>query len=62
MERSGRRGSVVSKGWIQAAALVDLFGFFVLGLLSYPVYIGQSPAPIPSNTLHAGHRKSKEAK
>jgi hypothetical protein len=28
-----RRDMLVSKGWIQAVALVVLFGFFVMGLL-----------------------------
>jgi hypothetical protein len=32
---SGRRELLVSKGWVQAVALVVLFGFFVLGLLAY---------------------------
>ncbi len=62
MERSARRGLVVSKGWVQAAAVGVLFGFSVLRLLAYRVYTGQPPAPIPTKkTLHAGHRKSKEA-
>jgi nitric oxide reductase subunit B len=29
-----RRPLLVSKGWVQAVALVVLFGFFVLGLLA----------------------------
>lgn len=42
---SGRRGLLVSKGWVQAAVLVFLFGFFVLGLLAYRTYSGQPPIP-----------------
>jgi nitric oxide reductase subunit B len=43
--RSGRRGLLVSRGWVQAAVLVFLFGFFVLGLLAYRTYSGQPPIP-----------------
>src|SRR5215211_7575119 len=42
---SGRRELLVSKGWVQAVALVVLFGFFVLGLLAYWAYSGQPPIP-----------------
>ena len=42
---AGRRGLLVSKGWVQAVALVVLFGFFVLGLLAYRTYTGQPPIP-----------------
>lgn len=46
MERApGRRELLVSKGWVQAVALVVLFGFFVLGLLAYRTYTGQPPIP-----------------
>ncbi len=43
--RTGRRELLVSKGWVQAVALVVLFGFFVLGLLAYRAYSGQPPIP-----------------
>ncbi len=36
---------LVSKGWVQAAALTFLFGFFVLGLMGYKTYSGQPPIP-----------------
>ena len=36
---------LVSKGWIQAVALVLLFGFFVLGLLAYRTYTDEPPIP-----------------
>jgi nitric oxide reductase subunit B len=42
---AGRRELLVSKGWVQAVALVVLFGFFVLGLLAYRAYSGQPPIP-----------------
>jgi nitric oxide reductase subunit B len=45
VEGSGRRELLVSKGWVQAVALVVLFGFFVLGLLAYRAYSGQPPIP-----------------
>jgi nitric oxide reductase subunit B len=45
MERSPRRELLVSKGWLQAVALVVLFGFFVLGLLAYRTYTEQPPIP-----------------
>lgn len=41
----GRRELLVSRGWVQAVALVVLFGFFVLGLLAYRTYTGQPPIP-----------------
>src|SRR3954449_12582272 len=46
MERgSGRRELLVSRGWLQAVALVVLFGFFVLGLLAYRTYTEEPPIP-----------------
>jgi nitric oxide reductase subunit B len=41
----GRRSLLVSKAWLQAAVLVFLFGFFVLGLLAYRTYQEQPPVP-----------------
>jgi nitric oxide reductase subunit B len=53
MEGSGGRGFLLSKGWWQAAVLVVLFGFFVLGLLAYRTY--QAKPPIPARgTRSAG--------
>ena len=45
VQRSERRALLVSKGWIQAVALVILFGFFVLGLLAYRTYMAKPPTP-----------------
>ena len=45
MESAGRRQLLVSKGWIQAVALVILCGFFILGLLAYRTYMAQPPVP-----------------
>jgi len=33
-----KRELLVSKGWIQAVALVVLFGFFVMGFLAYRTF------------------------
>jgi nitric oxide reductase subunit B len=40
-----RREFLLSKGWIQAVALVVLFGFGVLGLLAYRTYTAEPPIP-----------------
>lgn len=42
---SGRRGLLVSSAWIQAGAVVVLFGFFVMGLLAYRTYTAEPPIP-----------------
>jgi nitric oxide reductase subunit B len=42
---SGKRLSLVHKGWFQAAILVFIFGFFVLGLLAYWTYTEHPPIP-----------------
>src|SRR5262245_10053133 len=39
------RNLLISRAWIQAALLVFLFGFFVLGLLAYWTYQGEPPIP-----------------
>ena len=41
----GKRDLLVSKTWIQAVALVMLFGFFVMGLLAYRTYTAEAPIP-----------------
>jgi nitric oxide reductase subunit B len=40
-----RREFLLARGWVQAAALVILFGFFVLGLLAYRAYTESAPIP-----------------
>jgi nitric oxide reductase subunit B len=45
VQSSGRRPLLVSKGWIQAVALVMLVGFFILGLLAYRTYTRHPPVP-----------------
>ena len=45
MEGPERRQLLVSKAWVQAVALVLLFGFFVMGLLAYRTYDAKPPIP-----------------
>src|SRR3974390_3435243 len=45
MNESSSRSLLISKGWIQAVALVMLFGFFPLGLLAYRTYTDEPPIP-----------------
>jgi hypothetical protein len=35
MERTEKRPLMIAGGWIQAAAIVLIFGFFILGVLTY---------------------------
>jgi nitric oxide reductase subunit B len=39
------RGLLISRGWIQAVAIVVLFGFLVLGILAWQTYTGEPPIP-----------------
>ena len=45
MTDTGRRNLLVSRAWVQAAIIVFLFGFLVLGLLAYRTYTGEPPIP-----------------
>ena len=45
VESPGRRDLLVSRTWIQAAVLVFLVGFFILGLLAYRTYMAEPPVP-----------------
>ncbi|MCT9933700.1 cbb3-type cytochrome c oxidase subunit I [Planotetraspora sp. A-T 1434] len=40
-----RRSLLVSRHWIQAALLVAVFGFFVMGLLAFRTYTSHPPVP-----------------
>jgi nitric oxide reductase subunit B len=40
-----KRARLIGKGWIQAAALVTLCGFLVLGFLAYRTYQAEPPIP-----------------
>ena len=48
-ESSGKRELLVSRAWVQVAAMVVLIGFFVLVLLAYRTY--QSDPPIPARAV-----------
>jgi nitric oxide reductase subunit B len=50
-----RRPLLISRAWVQAAALVFLFGFFVLGLLAYRTY--QAEPPVPVRVVDPGGRE-----
>lgn len=54
MESSGKRALLVSRTWVQAAVLVFLFGFFVLGILAYRTYV--AGPPIPRRVVEPGGR------
>ena len=45
-ERAGRRGLIVSRGWVQAACLVTVFGFTVLGWLAIRAHTDAPPVPL----------------
>jgi nitric oxide reductase subunit B len=54
METEPGREFLISKAWLQAAVLVVLVGFFVLGLLAYRNY--QAHPPVPARVVDArGH-------
>jgi nitric oxide reductase subunit B len=44
-QASAKRDLIISKGWFQAAILVFIIGFFVLGLLAYWIYTEKPPIP-----------------
>jgi nitric oxide reductase subunit B len=48
-QTAGKRELLVSRTWLQIAALVILVGFFILGLLAYRTY--QSDPPIPDRAV-----------
>jgi nitric oxide reductase subunit B len=45
MEIQGKRGLLISSGWVQAVVIVMAFGFFVLGILAYRTYTDEPPVP-----------------
>jgi nitric oxide reductase subunit B len=45
MANGTRRPLLISRGWIQAVLMVMLFGFTVLGILTYQTYTGEPPIP-----------------
>ena len=49
-----KRQLLISRGWIQAVAIVMIFGFTVMGMLAYQTYTGEPPIPAHV-TDTAGH-------
>ena len=45
MQMQAKRELLISKGWIQAAAIVGLIGMLLLGMLAYRTYTGEPPIP-----------------
>ena len=41
----GKRGRMIARGWVQAAVLVTIVGFLVLGLLAVRTYQAEPPIP-----------------
>ena len=66
-QAANRREFLISKAWIQAAVLVILCGFFVLGLLAYRTYQAHPPVPdrvvdMSGNTIFTGKDVSEGQK
>jgi nitric oxide reductase subunit B len=53
-QAGGKRGLIVSKGWLQSCLLVVLFGFLVLGILAYETY--QEDPPVPAKVVDPSGR------
>ena len=45
MPSINRRSLMISNGWIQAAAIVLIIGFFIMGVLTYYTYNDEPPIP-----------------
>ena len=45
MPSINRRALMISSGWIQAAVIVLLIGFFIMGVLTYYTYSDEPPIP-----------------
>ena len=45
MPAINRRALMISSGWMQAAAIVLIFGFFIMGVLTYYTYNDEPPIP-----------------
>src|SRR5215475_8182166 len=45
MDTSEKRPLMISRSWIQAAIVVLVFGFFILGVLTYYTYNDEPPIP-----------------
>jgi nitric oxide reductase subunit B len=45
MRISGKQPLMISNGWIQAAGVVLIVGFFIMGILTYYTYNDEPPIP-----------------
>ena len=45
MAFESKRQLLISRGWVQAVAIVMIFGFTVMGMLAYRTYTGEPPIP-----------------
>ena len=45
MDSAEKRPLMIARGWIQAAAIVLIIGFFILGVLTYYTYTDEPPIP-----------------
>jgi nitric oxide reductase subunit B len=45
MNTSEKRPLLISRVWIQAAVMVLIFGFFIMGVLTYYTYTDEPPIP-----------------
>ncbi|HEY1808349.1 MAG TPA: cbb3-type cytochrome c oxidase subunit I [Acidobacteriaceae bacterium] len=45
MQTSGRRALLIANGWIQAAGIVLIIGFLIMGILAYYTYSDEPPIP-----------------
>lgn len=45
MDTTVKRPLMIARGWIQAAAVVLISGFFIMGVLTYYTYNDEPPIP-----------------
>src|SRR5215470_1474114 len=45
MDSTEKRPLMIARGWIQAAAIVLIIGFFIMGVLTYYTYTDEPPIP-----------------
>jgi nitric oxide reductase subunit B len=45
MQSTEKRPLMIASGWIQAAVIVLIIGFFIIGLLTYYTYTEEPPIP-----------------
>ncbi|MGC2249392.1 MAG: hypothetical protein WA626_01880, partial [Acidobacteriaceae bacterium] len=45
MQITDKRPRMIANGWIQAAGIVLIVGFFIMGVLTYYTYTDEPPIP-----------------